>query len=48
LSSKLSKCSENIVKKTLKVFGRKIKKPLEFTPTIKKMSIEPFIELVSK
>jgi len=34
LSSKLSNCSENIVKRTLEALGRKIKEPSEFTPTI--------------
>jgi hypothetical protein len=42
LSSKLSNCSENIVKRTLEVLGRKIEEPSEFTPTIKKKTIEPF------
>jgi hypothetical protein len=39
---------ENIVRRTLEVLGRKIKEPSEFTPTIKKKTIEPFFELVSK
>jgi hypothetical protein len=33
LSSQLSNCSENIVKKTLEMLGRKIEEPSEFTPT---------------
>jgi hypothetical protein len=48
LSSKPSNYSKNIVKKTLEILGRKIEEPLEFTPTLKKKTIEPFFELISK
>jgi hypothetical protein len=39
---------ENMVKRTLEAVGRKIKEPSEFTPTIKKKTIESFFELVGK
>jgi hypothetical protein len=48
LSSRLSNCSENTVKRTLEALGRKIKEPSEFIPGLKKKKIEPFFELVSK
>jgi hypothetical protein len=34
LRSKLSNCSENIVKRTIEALGGKIKEPSEFTPTL--------------
>jgi len=36
LSSKLSNCSSNIVKRTLEALGRKTKEQLEFIPMLKK------------
>ncbi len=48
LNSKLSNCSKNIVKRTLEALGIKIKEPSEFTPMLKKKTIEPFFELVNK
>jgi len=36
------------VKRTLKALGRKVKEPSEFTPTLKKKTIEWFFEVVCK